>query len=117
MCIETLRNDNIELAGYWYNPNIHPFTEYKSRKNTLIEYSKKINLELIVKDNYGLREFITNIYPDYDNRCSYCYRSRLEETAKTAVEKGFDSFSTSLLISPYQKQWLIVVWLRKQIIM
>ena len=32
-----------------------------------------------------------------------CYRVRMEETAKYAAEHGFDSFTTSLLISPYQK--------------
>ena len=25
--IEVLRGDGIEVAGFWYNPNIHPFTE------------------------------------------------------------------------------------------
>ena len=35
MCIETLRAEGIEPTGFWYNPNIHPVTEYKARKNTL----------------------------------------------------------------------------------
>lgn len=102
MCIETLRNEGVEASGLWYNPNIHPFTEYKARRNTLIEYSKKISLPLDVIDDYGLREFIDLIYPDFDNRCRKCYETRLDKTAQLAKEKGFDSFTSTLFVSPYQ---------------
>ncbi len=44
----------------------------------------------------------------YGKRCGYCYRLRLEETAKTAKDNGFDAFSTTLLVSPYQGFDLIV---------
>ena len=37
-----------------------------------------------------------------DGRCAYCYRVRMEETARYAAEHGYDAFTTSLLISPYQ---------------
>jgi hypothetical protein len=103
-CIETLRNDGIEPVSFWFNPNIHPYIEYKTRRDTLIEYAKMINLELIINENYGLKEFCKNVVEDLENRCAnYCYRIRMEETAKYAKEHGFDSFSTTLLISPYQK--------------
>lgn len=106
-CINSLKSDNIEPIGFWYNPNIHPFTEYKNRKNTLINYAKDINMQLIIKDDYGLRSFINGIYPDFDKRCNYCYETRLNETAKYAAENGFPSFSTTLLISIYQNHELI----------
>ena len=32
----------------------------------------------------------------------YCYRVRLEMAARYAKEHGFDAFSTTLLVSPYQ---------------
>ena len=35
MPIDALRADGIDLTGYWYNPNIHPFTEYRARRNCL----------------------------------------------------------------------------------
>ena len=57
MCIETLRAEGIEPTGFWYNPNIHPVTEYKARKNTLTKYAADIHLRLIVKNEYGLRNF------------------------------------------------------------
>lgn len=107
MCIKKLKEDNIEVTGYWYNPNIHPFKEYESRLNALKEYSKMINLDVIYNDYYGLREFTKNIIDDITNRCNYCYMSRLESTVKYASENGFDAFSTTLFISPYQKHDLI----------
>lgn len=44
----------------------------------------------------------------YGKRCRYCYKIRLEETAKIAKDNGFDAFSTTLLVSPYQGFNLIV---------
>lgn len=106
-CIKSLREEKIEPHGFWYNPNIHPFTEYRSRRNTLKEYAEAIGLELTVEDNYGLREFVGSVVGNIDGRCSYCYDTRLEESAKHAAENGFDVFSTTLLISPYQNHELI----------
>lgn len=107
-CIETLRAEGVEPTGYWYNPNIHPYTEYRSRKTTLQAYAKSINLPLIVNDDYGLRSFVQAIYPDWENRCETCYRLRMEETARRAAEEGFSDFSTTLLISPYQNHELLI---------
>ncbi len=36
-------------------------------------------------------------------RCEICYRMRLERTAEKAKEIGIERFSTTLLVSPYQK--------------
>lgn len=108
-CIDSLRNEGIEPVSYWFNPNIHPYMEYKARRDTLIEYAKEINLELIVEENYGLREFCKNVVDDLDNRCSnYCYKIRIEQTAKYAKEHGFDAFTTTLLVSPYQNHEKII---------
>lgn len=106
-CVEPLRSENIEPVAFWYNPNIHPFKEYEARRNCLIEYSEKIGMELIISENYGLREFVRNVADDIDKRCRYCYTHRLEETAKFAHEHGFDSFTTTLLASIYQNHDLI----------
>ena len=106
-CIDELQKSGEEPTIFWFNPNIHPYTEYKIRKNTLIEYSKTKNLQIIIEENYGLREFIKSVYPDFNSRCKYCYSVRLEKTAQKARELGFDYFSTTLLISPYQNHEMI----------
>lgn len=103
-CIDTLRKEGIEPTVYWYNPNIHPYQEYKTRRDTLKEYAKTIGVQAIFEEEYGLRTFCKNVIDDLDNRClNYCYRVRLEKTAKYAKENGFDAISTTLLVSPYQK--------------
>lgn len=103
-CIDRLRDENIEPTIYWYNPNIHPYTEYKSRRDCLKQYTQDINVKAIFEDDYGLRSFCSNIISDLDNRCiNYCYKVRLEQTAKYAYENGYDTISTTLLVSPYQK--------------
>ena len=103
-CIDSLRKEGIEPNLYWYNPNIHPYTEYKARRDTLKEYAKMINVNAIFEEEYGLREFCKNVVGDLENRCkNYCYKVRLEKTAKYAKENGYDAICTTLLISPYQK--------------
>ena len=102
-CIKSLRQEGIEPTVFWFNPNIHPYTEYKARRDTLRQYTSSIGVQAIFEENYGLREFCKNVVDDLNNRCvKYCYRIRLEQTAKYAKENGYDTFSTTLLISPYQ---------------
>lgn len=102
-CINMLK-ENYDITGFWYNPNIHPYMEYKDRLEALKGYSSMIDLKVIYKDEYGLVEFTKNVIDVLDTRCTdYCYRVRLEETAKNAKELGYKFFTTTLLISPYQK--------------
>lgn len=102
MCIKTLRDEGIEPHGFWFNPNIHPFTEYKSRKNALTQYAKSIGLALTLQGEYGLRPFIGEVADDIDNRCVKCYDMRMMETARYAAENGFTHFTSTLFVSPYQ---------------
>lgn len=107
-CIDSLREEKIEPVVYWYNPNIHPYMEYKQRRDTLKEYTKKIGVHAIFEEEYGLREFTKNVIEDLQNRCSnYCYKVRLEKTASYAKENGYDAFTTTLLVSPYQNHEIL----------
>ena len=107
-CVNTLRQEGIEPVSYWFNPNIHPYTEYRSRKTTQEEYAKSINMRLVIDNTYGLRNFVKNVIDDLDHRCFYCYQVRLDETARYAAEHHFDSFTTTLLVSPYQKHEALI---------
>ena len=103
-CIESLREEGIEPTVFWYNPNIHPYMEYKARRDTLKEYTQNIEVQAIFEEDYGLDEFCKNVIGDLKNRCvDYCYKVRMEKTAQYAKEHGYDSFTTTLLVSPYQK--------------
>lgn len=103
-CIESLRKEGIEPTLYWYNPNIHPYIEYKNRRDTLKQYSESINVKAIFEEEYGLDEFCRNVIGDLKNRCAnYCYKVRIEQTVKYAKENGFDVITTTLFVSPYQQ--------------
>lgn len=103
-CIDSLRAEGIEPTIFWYNPNIHPYTEYKARRDCLKDYAVTINAKLIIKEYYGLDEFCQNVIGDINNRCiNYCYPKRLSETVRYAAEHGYTAFTTTLLVSPYQK--------------
>ena len=106
-CVELLRSEGIEPVSFWYNPNIHPYQEYKARRDTLTAYAPTIGLELIVQEDYGVRDFCRAVCGDIDGRCVKCYEMRLDQTARYAAQHGFASFTTTLLVSPYQKHELI----------
>ena len=107
MCIETLRREGIEPVGFWDNPNIHPYTEYRSRKNTLVEYARTVGLELIAHGKYGLRPFIGEVAENIEGRCVKCYRMRMRAAARYAAENGFTHFTSTLFVSPYQNHELL----------
>ena len=102
-----LADEGHEFSLYYFNPNIHPYKEFKRRLNTLREYALLKKYTLIVDKNYLLEECVRGMLDEPTVRCAYCYRVRLEKTAIYAKENDFEAFSTSLLVSPYQKHDLI----------
>lgn len=106
-CVEILRGDGYQVTGLWFNPNIHPFTEYRARRDCLRAYAASVELPLMEQGGYALRPFIREVASDIGGRCVKCYELRLFEAARQASEGGFDSFTSSLFISPYQNHELM----------
>jgi predicted adenine nucleotide alpha hydrolase (AANH) superfamily ATPase len=102
-----MREEGMEPTGYFYNPNIHPYTEYKKRLDTVKEFSLRTGLDVICRDSYDLDEFLSLTAGTGANRCEHCYRMRLDAAGAAARENGFGTFTTSLLYSKYQKHDLI----------
>lgn len=96
------------VSALWYNPNIHPLLEYQKRRDTLRDFAMKEGFELIEHDEYGLHSFLQNTLDRIEERCEYCYRSRLEKAAQIASERGFEAFSSTLLYSRYQQHELMI---------
>jgi len=101
------KQNGVELTGYWYNPNIHPFTEYRRRLESLKKFAEENHLSIAYDESYDLAEFLRGALRNLDDRCGICYISRLRKAASYAKEKGFDSFSTTLLVSPHQNHALV----------
>jgi hypothetical protein len=105
--VQELRKEGINVTGFFYNHNIHPFQEYRMRLETVRTYGEAADLEVIFRDEYQLEEFLANVASDPQKRCLYCYSSRMEVAAAAAADQGFEAFSTTLLYSRYQKHDLI----------
>jgi predicted adenine nucleotide alpha hydrolase (AANH) superfamily ATPase len=102
-----LREDGLEPIGYFYNPNIHPYQEYKKRLDTVKEFSGRVGLETLIRDGYDLDEFLSRVSGRGMSRCEQCYRMRLDAAGEEAREGGFKYFTTSLLYSKHQKHELV----------
>ncbi|MBU1853116.1 MAG: epoxyqueuosine reductase QueH [Candidatus Omnitrophica bacterium] len=96
------------IVGFYYNPNIHPPSEYKRRKDTLQSAEKKLGLE-VVYPPYKIAEYFRKIasYEESTDRCKLCWELRLSQTADFAKKNGFNAFTTTLLVSPYQDHDLV----------
>ncbi|NQV03953.1 MAG: epoxyqueuosine reductase QueH [Candidatus Omnitrophica bacterium] len=92
-----------KVVGYYYNPNIHPPSEYKRRRDALLGAEERLGFE-VVYSQYKMGEYFKRIAHEVDSpgRCRLCWRLRLSETADFAKENGFNAFTTTLLISPHQ---------------
>ncbi len=112
--VKTMRNDDHKLTGFWYNPNIHPVDEHNSRLDSLKTLADKWRIDMIYDEGYKPEEYFdlfsengsdstrSMAIPPAPERCRKCYTLRLDKTAKEAQKQGFDAFTTTLLISPYQ---------------
>ncbi|RXJ66788.1 diacylglucosamine hydrolase like protein [Halarcobacter ebronensis] len=99
---------NEKIVGFFYDPNIHPYNEYRLRYYD-VEYScKKLGIELL-EGPYNLEEWLKKVKglenePEKGDRCTVCFDDRLETSVKKAIELGHDKFTTTLLISPKKSQ-------------
>jgi predicted adenine nucleotide alpha hydrolase (AANH) superfamily ATPase len=103
-----LKGKGYDITGIFFNPNIHPYQEYKKRLTTLKEYAHKEELPLIVVDEYDLEKYIQRVAYRETIRCKLCYIYRLDRVASIAKKGNYDGFSTTLLVSPRQKHNLII---------
>ena len=108
--LEKLREDfpNEKLIGFFYDPNIHPYSEYKLRFLDVKYSCELLGIELI-EGPYDVEAWLELVKglenePEKGDRCTVCFDTRLEVSGKKAIELGCKSFTTSLLISPKKSQ-------------
>ncbi|AXH16187.1 diacylglucosamine hydrolase like protein [Malaciobacter mytili LMG 24559] len=108
--LEKIQEDypNEELVGYFYDPNIHPYSEYRLRYLDVEHSCKKLGIKLI-EGPYNLEEWLKKVkgmehLPEKGDRCTVCYDDRLENSVQKALELGHNKFTTTLLISPKKSQ-------------
>jgi len=101
--IDVLREEKMDVMGFFYPHNIHPYRESVKRRDTLDTYASSIGLRVIFARGYDLQGFIRNVVYREIDRCEYCYHDRLASTASTAKRGRFDCFTSSLLYSKFQR--------------
>ncbi|MBF0496535.1 MAG: epoxyqueuosine reductase QueH [Deltaproteobacteria bacterium] len=106
--VKVLQAEEFELFGYFFNPNIHPYAEFKKRRDTVQVLADKMQLRVIYQEDYDVAEFFRNVAFREEQRCLFCYQRRLEASARLAKRGKFDYWTTTLLYSKQQKHDLII---------
>jgi predicted adenine nucleotide alpha hydrolase (AANH) superfamily ATPase len=106
--VEYWRGQGYAIQAFWYNPNIHPYKEHEYRLEAIRLLAKKLAFEIIIYKEYEMMEYFRRVVGRESTRCRYCFRIRLQKTGEIAYEYGFKHFTTSLLISPHQKNELLL---------
>ncbi len=105
--IKVLQEMDMDIMGFFYRYNIHPFQECLKRENTLKQYSDSLGLKVIFQKDYKIEKFLQSIVFREKERCRYCYYDRLKATALVAKKGKFEGFTTTLLYSKFQNHELI----------
>ena len=101
--IEKLKEKYENIECFFYNPNIHPVSEYEKRKASCQELSRAMSIRMYFHKDFQFEDFFRKItFYEKDLRCCLCWGLRIEETAEYAAKNGFDGFTSTLFISPYQ---------------
>lgn len=102
-----LLSQHFALTVLYYNPNIAPPAEYHRREEELERFLRDAAyLDIpLVELPYHPEEFYQAVRgleqePEKGERCTVCYRLRLEQAAQYAARHGFDWYTTTLSISP-----------------
>ena len=110
--IRSILKERAQVFGFFHNPNIHPYSEFKLRLAAVKKLAGLLDLDVLYDEEYRPTAFIKGMKrslppewrggkPPEGPRCSYCYSERLEATARAAKAHRFDAFSSSLLYSRY----------------
>ena len=107
-CIKSLREEGIEPTLFWYNPNIHPYTEYEARRDTLIKYSKMVNAKLILK-SFGIDVRVVDLYSIKPVDVETIVKCASETKILVSVEDhnvigGIGSIVSNILCEKYPKK-------------
>jgi len=108
--LEQLTKDypNEHIVAFFYDPNIHPYSEYRLRLYD-VQYSCDILGIELIEGEYDYQTWLKltkgfENEPEKQNRCTICFDRRLEVTAQEALKLNHHSFTTTLLMSPKKSQ-------------
>lgn len=108
--LEKLQRDfpDEKLTGFFYDPNIHPYSEYRLRYLDVQRSCNRLGIDLI-EGEYDFEGWIDAVRglekePEKGKRCEVCFDRRFEVSARKALELGESKMTTTLLVSPLKSQ-------------
>jgi predicted adenine nucleotide alpha hydrolase (AANH) superfamily ATPase len=92
------------LIGFFYDPNIHPYSEYYLRLLDVKRSCQMLGVELL-EGEYDVERWLESVRglerePEKGERCGVCFDRRFEVSAQKASELGESHFTSTLLTSP-----------------
>lgn len=104
--LQRLRDDFVDekIVGFFYNPNIHPFSEYELRLMDVKRSCSMLDIEL-VDGKYDMTAWFDATKglekePEKGKRCNVCFNLRFQNTASMARDMGIEKITSTLLVSP-----------------
>jgi len=108
--LQKLQNDfpDEKLTGFFYDPNIHPYSEYQLRFLDVERSCKKLGINLL-EGEYDYENWMQAVRglekePEKGARCEVCFDKRFEISAQKALSLGEKTMTTTLLVSPLKSQ-------------
>lgn len=107
--------EEYEVTVFFYNPNVTDFEEYSRRKSAQLQFLKNYKHNAhdfdsvnFIEGSYDKETFYKSIEgleleDEGGKRCIECFKIRLAETSKKALELGMEFFGTTLSVSPRKK--------------
>ena len=97
-----------KLTGFFYDPNIHPYSDYQLRLLDVQRSCKKLGIE-VIEGEYDYENWHQAVRglenePEKGARCEVCFDKRFSVSAKKALELGEKKITTTLLVSPLKSQ-------------
>lgn len=93
-----------KLVGFFYDPNIHPYSEYRLRLLDVKRSCRLLDIDLI-EGPYDFERWMETVRglehePEKGSRCAVCFDRRFEVSAQKAAELEERTFTSTLLTSP-----------------
>jgi epoxyqueuosine reductase len=106
--LEALKSNGHEVTAIFFNPNIHPYTEYLRRLDAFNTYTEMNNVP-VLKDqcSESMEDWFREVVYREAQKCTICFNFRMDKIAQLAQRKGYDAFSTTLFYSRFQKHDLL----------
>ena len=117
-CLSKILTDSqikqMDKVVYFYNPNIHPRSEYLARLSAIQAVCKEKDIKIIIADwspkqYFNALKKANNADSDIStNRCVSCWRLRLGMSIDYAFHNMFTYFTSTLLTSHYMDHESII---------